>query len=388
MRFPFFLTTLEGIEDILIAELKRTFRIHGVVVDRGIVGCTASADTVFLLNYKLKSCLRIVICLHQGVFDDLSDLYEQVKQVPWHEYIGSRQSFAIDCDRKGGHADTSLDMARSAGQAVVDRFKQAKKKAAKVDLENPAVRVFLQVIDDRFYIGLDTTGETLNRRGYKEYIHRAGLNPLLGYALLEISGWRKNKSLHDPFCGAGTILIEAYRRALQIPNLEREKTFACWKLRLCDRKLFKEQVRQVKEELSITYKRYGIGQGRRENDVGRNPRKKGIRLCGSDISVRHVEGARLNMQASGVPATVECADAVKVRYKSDFIVTNPPFGMRLGSKAKVHRTLRRFKRNVLRDKAVWENVTFLTLTPQLFRGFRFRKSVVYGPVQAFIMRYR
>lgn len=366
MFVQFFFTTLPGIEDVLVREIKEKFRIKARQLDKGIAVCRARPEKTFLFNFLLKSCLRTGFLLKKGKFKTLDDVYSLTRSIPWPEYISSGQSFAIHCQREGHHPWISFDLERSAGQAVIDTFRDKKKKAPGVDLKNPDVQVFIKVRNRNFFMGIDTTGQELNRRGYKEYFHRAGLNPVLAYALLDISGWDKRYSLSDPFCGAGTILIEAYRKALNIPNLEREKSFILWKLKFLPHDLFREQARRIKS---------GI-------------KKEKLELDGSDISTGSVEGARLNMRSSKTRANISLADATVVRFGQDYVVTNPPFGMRLGSKAKVHKTLKKFKKNLLKSKDKWKNTTLLTLTPRLFREFKFKKGVSYGPERVYIMRYR
>jgi len=363
MHSGFFFTTLKGIEDVLVRELEDKFRLKARVIDEGIVGTDAGWNKAFLFNFLLRSCQRVFLFLKQATFFRLEDLYFLIYQVPWEDFLSSNMSFAIECQRKGQHSFSSQDVERVCGQAVIDRFRARKKTPPKVNLDGPQVNIYMRIRENKVLVGIDTTGQALSRRGYKHYIHPAGLNPVLGYGLVKISGWRKNFSLYDPFCGAGTILIESYREATSTPHLEREKSFSLWRHKFLDLKMFREQAKECKEKI----------------------KREELMLYGSDISTKHIEGARLNLQKAKVKATVFLKDALEADYRYDFIVSNLPFGIRTGKGFKTKDRLRSFRRRFLRYKNSFKNATFITSHPQIFKDFPYRRYVVYGNLPVFIV---
>ncbi len=365
-EYRLLLSTLGGLEDFLYSELKEKLNVFIEKKEDGKVICKADALGVFKANFLLNSCERVSILLKDTEFSDLEDIYYITKSIPFEEFIQKNQSFRIVSERKGTHNFTSQDIAKITGQAVIDRYREKKKIRLKVDLEMPDIKVICKVIEKRILIGLDTTGVGLHKRRYKTYIHRAGLNPCLAYSLVKFSGWNLEYSLYDPFCGAATILIEAYREALKIPNYLKERELAIWNLKFLPLKEFKVLSEELKQKVNI----------------------KALKIYGSDNSLKHLEGAKINAQNLNLSLNLFLADAQTADFNYDFIVTNPPFGLRIGTKRKVKRVLENFKERLLSFKGKWKNAVILSPLKDLFKEFRIKKRVIYGNLPVYILKYR
>lgn len=364
MIASFFFTTPKGLEDILIDEIKEKFRISAYRLDEGIISCEANIDNTFQFNFLLRGCYKVFILLKDEKFSCLEDLYEILKDLPFEYFIGSGQSFAIECQREGGHNFYSLDVERISGQALIDRLKRKGRRTPKANLEDPDVTIFMKIKEQRVIIGIDTTGRSLQYRGYRQYLHPAGLNPVIAYGLVRISGWEEEYSLYDPFCGGGTILIEALRYALRIPHIERERIFNLWRFKFLNCREFRRQASLIKKRIL----------------------DRELKIFGSDISPKHIEGARL--QLSGAPCRLFLADACKVDYNYDFIVTNPPYGMRGAKKSKTREVLSDFNKQLLKFERVFKNAVILSYYDDIFKDFRLKRKILYGALPVFILRYR
>ncbi len=365
-EYKLLLLTLGGIEDFLYSEVKEKLNVVIEKKEKGKLVCKATPLDIFKANLLLNSCERVCILLKDAKFSNLEDIYYIVKDIPFEEFIRKNQSFRIVCERKGTHNFTSQNIASLAGQAAIDRYKEKRKIRLKVDLGNPDIKIICKVIEKRILIGLDTTGAGLHKRRYKTYVHPAGLNPCLAYSLIKFSGWNSKYFLYDPFCGAGTILIEAYREALKIPNYLKEEELIIWNLKFLPLKEFRVLSKELKQKISL----------------------KALKVYGSDNSLKHLEGAKINAQNLNLSLNLFLVDAQTADFNYDFIVTNPPFGLRMGTKRKVEKILRNFKKRLFSFKKRWKNAVILSPSLNLFREFKIRKRVIYGNLPVYILKYR
>jgi tRNA (guanine6-N2)-methyltransferase len=262
----------------------------------------------------------------------------------------------------GEHGFTSVDVARVAGQAVIDAYLEAKGTRLKVDLTSPDVVVCVEIRYDRCYVGIDTTGESLHRRGYRVYQHPASLKPSIAYALIRIAEWNAGESLLDPFCGSGTICIEAARFAWRMPNLLRKDTFLFWKLPFLPLEEFRDMILNLDRRI-----------------------KKGeLSIRGCDISPKHIEGAKQNASKADVKVSFYICDATEVELNCDKLIANPPYGLRLGSKYKAARLYRKFEHHLF--NSTWERAVILTACPQFFETKPTKRfDIIYGNLPASIL---
>nr|WP_232215803.1 tRNA (guanine(6)-N2)-methyltransferase [Archaeoglobus veneficus] len=255
------------------------------------------------LNCYGRTLERVVALLACEKFSTLDDIYKIVRSLDF-SFIKPHQSFAIRAMRAGEHNFTSMDVARVAGQAVIDSYMASRNVRLAVNLDEPDVIIRVDVVFDTVIVGIDTTGDVgLHRRFYRVYNHPAPLNAAIAAALVRLSGWEDGKTLLDPMCGSGTILIEAAMQACNIPI--RQECFDA--------------------EISTTS------------------------LCcpyvfGLEISRKHLKGCKLNASAAGVSFDVVQGDATKPPFREPFdvVITNPPYGLRIGRKGVIEKLYSRF----------------------------------------------
>ncbi len=332
------MTTNPGIEDIVVEEAKARLRAHVIDVRSGKGRVIADVDEEYLdLIECMRSVHRIRILLFHGklcgetmCLNELRNIIEGGIDVV--SYIAPTTSFAVRVERAGEHEYTSLDIARVAGEAVINAVRSKHGARPPVDLDYPHVILSVDVIGDELFIGIELSGDlSWHRRGYRVYDHPAALKPTLAYAMIRLSGMNDGETLLDPMCGGGTIPIEA-------AYIFESSTLYC-----------------------------------------------------SDFNPRHIEGARMNALAAGVKGrimfSVVDARMLSKTYSSvriDHVVTNPPYGIRLGSPREVRKLYRSFIRELAKLNP--KRVVLITTEHQYVReeaeenGFRIlhERTVSHG----------
>jgi len=366
----FYATATLGLEDIVAMEIEGLTGAR-CEVDVNKVFFKGDIELIPKLNYLSRCANRIFILLLRERFEGLNDIYSCSRSISLLDYVEPDQTFAVRATRHGTHNFTSLDVARVVGQAIIDSYLDEKGSRLKVDLESPDIEVQALVRGDEIILGINTSGESLAKRGYRVYQHPAPIKPTIACCLIMLSGWRSDSSLLDPMCGGGTIPIEAALMARNVPPGGFRKNFAFEKFRFLDPSAFL----RVKEDAS--------------NCVNREK----YEIIGIEKYKKHVEGAKMNAKSAGVLDTVKIvhADATKWDYepKPDFIVTNPPYGLRIANKRATLRLYRGFSERVIRLRGTkmvlivgnnWFEEIF-PLDPVE------RREILYGNLRCHVLRY-
>ena len=369
----FLLTTMVGLEETTLKHVHDGFGLSGEKQRNGRVIVQGNAEDAVRLVYAGRTFERVMILLDvvRGV-QSLDDVYRAVRSAEFGEFFGPDKTFACRSDRMGEHAFTSLDIERTAGQAVVDYFMETRGKRIHANLGDPDVIVRADLDGDVLYISLDLVGyEAMHRRGYRVYDHPAALNAALAASMLLESGWRADKKLIDPFAGGGTIPIEAALWARNVPWF-RFREFLFERAQFFD----PARVSEIREELE-----------------GKISERK-IEAVGIEKYEKHVRGAIRNAESAGVIDTVMIrkGDARTFEEEADIIVTNPPYGNRIANPRVVHDLYYDFAENAARNGIP----TVLTITSRWKwmedalkeAGYRIEKSkfVLYGKLHTHMIR--
>ncbi len=339
--WPLLATTIPGMESVAVQEVHEITSREAWSPERGRVALEGGEEEVFLLNYRSRSLHRILLVLSSFTVRELDDIYEAVLGQGFPELLGGQQSFAVRADRHGDQGFQSMDAERTAGQAVIDAFVRRGKPAPPVRLDAPDVTVLLQIHGERLRVALDTTGpRSLHRRDYGALSHPAPLKSSLAYGLVRLSGWDPEESLVDPMCGSGTVCIEAALWANRVPNWFR-RDLAFRRLGFLDQRAFREMQAEVDE--AVTHRR--------------------LRVSGSDISAKHALRAVENARRAGAAIRVVREDALRADLNCDRIVTNPPYGRRMGNRKRIESLYRAFLDRL--DRHAWKRAVILTGRPDL-----------------------
>lgn len=314
----FIATTTTGFEDVAAEEVEALLNVRPKPL-HGKIEFEAPLEAILKLNIWSRTVNKVILLLNEGAVTNLDDIYSIAANVDYTDFIGRDQSFAVRAERVGEHHFTSLDVAATVGRAVIDSFLRSTGHRLKVDLDNPDVEVLCQLRGSDFYMGLNTTGESLHRRNYRVFDHPASLKATIAASMIYWSRWRQSEPLLDPMCGGGTIPIEGALMARNIAPGTFRKGFALTRLIFVDRDLF---MRRVEESLS-------------SSNSGK------YQIFGVDISPKFVEGAKRNASAAKVEDTIdfECWDATKIDrlrgIMANYVIVNLPYGMRLLRKGAV-----------------------------------------------------
>ena len=299
----------------LEAVLKREVSDLGYEIDRvedGRVTFVGDADAVCRANIHLRTAERVLICAGRFKAFTYDELFEQVKACNWEEYIPVDGKFWVT---KATSVNSKLfspsDIQSIVKKAIVERMKQH----YDVDwfeesgAEYP-IRVFFN--KDEATVCLDTTGDSLHKRGYRTQAGLAPISETLAAALIMLSPWHKDRILLDPFCGSGTIAIEAAMIAANIaPGMNRSFTAEKW-TNFIDRQLWYDVIDEAEEEIN-----YDV-----ETDIQ-----------GYDIDPEVVKIAKDNARRAGVDKLIHFQQRpvkdMSHHGKYGFIITNPPYGERL-----------------------------------------------------------
>ena len=284
-------------------------------VSDGRITFAGDADAVCRANIGLRTAERILIKVGSFRAESFEELYQGVKELPWEEFIPERGKFWV---KKASSVKSKLfspsDIQSITKKAIVEKLKLSYHTDwFKEDAESYPIRVFL--MKDEVTVALDTTGDSLHKRGYRKLESKAPIAENLAAALIMLTPWNGSRILVDPFCGSGTIPIEAAMMAANIaPGMNRSFTAESW-THLITPQNWKDVREEAQEEI-IT-------------DID-------VDIQGYDLDPEMVEIARINARKAGVENMIhfqarDIAD-LSHRKKYGFIITNPPYGERIGDK--------------------------------------------------------
>ena len=285
-------------------------------VEDGRVTFEGDEEAICRANIFLRTAERVMIQVGRFKATTFEELFQGIKNLPWEEYIPEDGKFWV---KKASSINSKLfspsDIQSIAKKAMVERMKQKyHKEWFKEDGASYPVRIFL--LKDEVTVALDTSGDSLHKRGYRTMTSKAPLTETLAASLIMLTPWRKDRILGDPFCGSGTFPIEAAMIAANIaPGMNRDFTAEEW-TNMIDRKLWYECVKEAEDMIDTTVK---------------------VDIQGYDIDGDVIKAARENAKRAGVEHMIHfqqraVADLSHPK-KYGFIITNPPYGERLEDKA-------------------------------------------------------
>lgn len=285
-------------------------------VEDGRVTFEGDEEAICRANIFLRTAERVMIQVGRFKATTFEELFQGIKNLPWEEYIPEDGKFWV---KKASSINSKLfspsDIQSIAKKAMVERMKQKyHKEWFKEDGAAYPVRIFF--LKDEVTVALDTSGDSLHKRGYRTMTSKAPLTETLAASLIMLTPWRKDRILVDPFCGSGTFPIEAAMIAANVaPGMNRDFTAEEW-TNLIDRKLWYECVKEAEDMIDTTVK---------------------VDIQGYDIDGDVIKAARENAKRAGVEHMIHfqqraVADLSHPK-KYGFIITNPPYGERLEDKA-------------------------------------------------------
>lgn len=350
--FELIAKTFQGLEEVLAQELIE-LGANDVQIGRRMVSFSGNQEMMYRANFCLRTAVRILKPISHFRARNADEVYKAVKEIEWKDILDLDTSFVVDTTVYSTEFRNSKFVAYKVKDAIVDYFMEREGKRPNISVANPDLRLNIHIAEDNCTLSLDSSGESLHLRGYRTATVEAPINEVLAAALIKMSGWKFDCDLIDPFCGSGTILVEAALMARNIyPGVFRQKFgFENWK------DFNPELLSSIFEDDS-------------------NERTFEHRIVGSDINLRAVEAALANAKAAGV------ADLITVEQREirDFkkpempavLITNPPYGERLRPEdlSDIYRTLGEKLKREFQGGEAW----IISSREELFDSMRLRPS--------------
>ncbi len=306
----FLAKTFQGLETVLAQELQQLGAKNIQMLKRA-VSFSGDQKLLYRANLELRTALRILVPFHTFRARHESAFYSKVKAIDWSQFMQPADTLAIDALTHSKYFKHSKYIALKTKDAIVDQFRDNFGRRPNINTVNPTLRVNVHINDDQCTLSLDSSGESLHKRGYRNEALEAPINEVLAAAMILLSGWKKDCDFIDPMCGSGTILIEALRIARNIPAQSQREDFGFKKWKNFDKGLWEEILKvSVENQTTFAHKIYGF-----------------------DKDFQAIRIAERNAEAAGLAGQIVLErkkfEALQAPSGKGILMFNPPYDERL-----------------------------------------------------------
>ena len=378
--FELIAKTFQGLEEVLAQELIE-LGADDVQIGRRMVSFTGDKKMMYRANFCLRTAVRILKPIKHFKAKDADDVYNAIRSVDWAQYLDLTTSFAVDTTVYSTEFRNSRFVAYKVKDAIVDYFVEKEGKRPNVSVANPGLRLNIHIAEDDCTLSLDSSGESLHLRGYREATVEAPINEVLAAAIIKMSGWKFDCDLYDPFCGSGTILVEAALMAKNIyPGVFRKKFgFENWPD--FDQELLNEIYDDDSEEREFNHKIYGFDLNvPAVNAALANVRSAHVQDC-VEVAQRDIRDFKAPLQLpplggelDGTEGAADASQALPLTGGAGggLLITNPPYGERLRPEdlTVIYKTLG----EVLKKRFTGGEAWVISSKEELFDAMRLRPS--------------
>lgn len=309
--------TFWGLEDILAEELK-AMGARILKVQKRTVIFEGDKELMYRANLCCRVALRILKPLQEFKVYEEEDLYNEIKEIPWEDYMDKDGTLAVDSVIRSSPFNHSRYVALKTKDAIVDRFRENTGVRPSVSVEQPDLRISLYIHQNRCMVYLDSSGESLHRRGYRKDKDKAPLNEVTAAGLVILSGWDAQSPFVDPMCGSGTIAIEAALIAMNIAPGKYRNYFGFQRWTDFDAKLWQKVLNEALEN--------------EKKDLD-------FKIIASDVSSKVIGIAKKNIGRTGLEDIIhlESSDMGDLQPPEGpgVAIMNPPYGERMGQEDEV-----------------------------------------------------
>lgn len=310
-EFELIAKTFMGLEPVLAKELTQ-LGANDIQIGRRMVSFTGNKELMYRANFQLRTAIRILKPIKHFKAKSADDVYDEVKKIDWSKYLSLDETFSVDSVVFSDEFRHSKFVAYKVKDAIVDQFRESMGKRPNISVANPDIRLNMHIAEYDCTLSLDSSGESLHRRGYRQESVEAPLNEVLAAGMILMTGWQGDTDFIDPMCGSGTLPIEAALIAHNMaPGLFR-KEYAFEKWHDFDKDLFDDIYNDDSQEREFKHHVYGY-----------------------DIDIKAVNTARLNVKAAGLTSTITIEEADFKNFtqpaNKSLLVTNPPYGERIST---------------------------------------------------------
>ena len=310
-EFELIAKTFMGLEQVLAKELT-DLGANNVQIGRRMVAFTGNKETMYRANFQLHTAIRILKPIAHFKARSAEDMYDEVRKIEWSQYIQEGKTFSVDSVVYSEEFTNSRFVTYKVKDAIVDQFRERTGTRPNISVSNPDIRLNIHIAEDNATLSLDSSGESLHRRGYRQESVEAPLNEVLAAGMILMTGWKGETDFIDPMCGSGTLPIEAALIAHNISPGVFRKEFAFEKWADFDQELFDMIYNDDSQEREFKH-----------------------HIFGYDTDMKAVNTARMNVAAAGLSRdiTIEQQDfkAFSQPKEKSIIVMNPPYGERIST---------------------------------------------------------
>ncbi|OFO59693.1 RNA methyltransferase [Peptoniphilus sp. HMSC075B08] len=303
-------TTNMGLEAVTKRELQ-DLGYKDLEVSDGKIKISCQLKDIAILNLRLRTAERVLLLIDSFRAETFEELFDKVFEIRWWDYIAEEDQFIIQGRSRKSKLFSISDCQRITEKAIIEKLKM-KYKVSWFEKSGSRVKIEVSLLNDIAEITMDTSGDGLHKRGYREVNYKAPLSETIAASLVKLTFWNKDRILADPFCGSGTIPIEAAMIEKNIaPGLMRDFDFVNFKF--FDEEIFKEEKKKCYSEIKYDEK---------------------LEILASDISHKAIQIARSNAEILGLDEDISFfqKDIRELDLPDDYgiIITNPPYGERIG----------------------------------------------------------
>jgi putative N6-adenine-specific DNA methylase len=336
----YFATCARGLEPVLAEELRQ-LRAGDVTPGRGGVAFRGDAVLLYQANLWLRTAVRVLQPILEAEVTSPEQLYEAVRTVDWSRYLTPEQTLAVDCNVRDSQLTHSKYAALKTKDAICDWFVDRVGRRPSVNVEEPMVGLNLHIHSNQAVLSLDSSGESLHKRGYRTFLHRASLNEALAAGLILLSGWQPEQPFVDPLCGSGTLPIEAAWIALQRPPGLTRRRFGFQGWLDFDRRIWTEVRDEARRHVKSRLPAAVIGSDQRRDVLTLAKNNARAAGCGPllHFEVKDIE----DFQPPATPGVILC---------------NPPYGERIGEEKELRSLYRRLGEIFAERCAGWQALVF------------------------------
>lgn len=302
--------TFYGLEAVLAEELRAIGAKNVHPINRA-VSFEGDLSIMYKANYLCYTAIRVLKPIATFTVRNEEDLYKEINKIQWWRYMDVDQTLAIDAVLTHSAITHSKFAALKAKDAIVDAFRDKFKRRPSVDPIKPDLRINVHIFKDKCTLSLDSSGDSLHKRGYRISVDKAPLNEVLAAGLIKLSGWDGQTNLIDPMCGSGTLLIEAAMQAFGIAAGYYRKDFGFKHWKDFDNDLWKKI----------------------QTDALENQKDFEHQILGSDRSFKAISIAKENLKSAKLHKDIEltkCSfEELDLDIEEGVMICNPPYDERL-----------------------------------------------------------
>ena len=311
-NFSMLAKTFKGLEEVLAQELIE-LGANDVLIERRAVSFKGDKALLYRANLCLRTAIRILVPIASFKAKDTDALYKQVKSLDWSRYMTADTTFVVDATVYSETFRNSRFVTYRAKDAIADFWMEKANKRPSVSTQEPDMIINVHVANEQVTVSLDSSGESLHKRGYRVATTEAPISEVLAAGMLLMAGWKGQRDFYDPMCGSGTLLIEAALIARNIAPGVFRKSFAFEKWQDFDAELWSDIYNDDSAEREFNH-----------------------RIYGSDASFYAIRQAEKNIKSAGVQKDIELKQIRMEEIKNDqnvnaLVMLNPPYGERLKS---------------------------------------------------------